>query len=268
MRSLAEQMSTTGQAPPPNTIAIGGATYALGAVLKDDFFATTALYHLDNSGSSASPDRVILKTGRRAPFFGLPLRWLGRLLTSHELAIMQLLGDIPGIPRLIERLDSTSFAYEYIPGWTLDQDPGIPDHFFEQLHNLVDSIHSRNIVYVDMNKRGNIIVGDDGRPHLIDFQISLHLPGVFLAPIRNVFSRADYYHLYKHKFRLAPHLATSVERKAYGSRGLLITLHRIITVPYRVTRRALFRYLYSHGILKADDNIQYTRENHPARFLR
>jgi hypothetical protein len=269
MDAFAAQMHATGKTRPPKTLVVGDATYALSGVLKEDFFATTAVYYLiDGYYSPSLPQRVILKVNRAIPFYGLPLQWLGRLLTRHELGILRRLDGISGIARLLARHEATGFIYEYIPGWTLDQDPGIPDHFFDQLRGLIDSVHSRNVVYVDTNKRGNIIIGDDGRPHLIDFQISLYLPGRMLAPLRGVFRRADIYHLCKHKLRLAPGLATAAERDIYSQRSPLITLHRIITDPYRRLRRVFFRYLYTRDILHVDPNARFSRENHPSRFLR
>ena len=44
-----------------------------------------------------------------------------------------------------------------------------------QLHDLLREIHRRNVAYVDTNKPENILLGDDGRPYLIDFQISWDL---------------------------------------------------------------------------------------------
>jgi hypothetical protein len=269
MEAFTAQMHATGKTRPPKTLVVGDAAYALSGILKDDFFATTALYYLTNGYYSPSlPQRVILKVNRAIPFYGLPLHWLGRLLTRHELGILRRLDGIGGIARVLARHNATGFIYEYIPGWTLDQDPGIPDHFFDQLRDLIDSVHSRNIVYVDTNKRGNIIVGDDGRPHLIDFQISLYLPGRMLAPLRRVFHHADIYHLCKHKLNLAPKTVTVAERNICRERSPLITLHRIITYPYRWLRRAFFRYLYTKDILHVDPNAHFSRENHPARFLR
>jgi hypothetical protein len=269
MQTFASQMYATGDVPMPGTVTLGSTTYTVSAILKDDFFATTALYRLtDNASPPDVPQRVILKVSRSAPFLGFPLTWIGRLLTGHELAILHRLRDIPGVPTVLARHGRTGFIYEYIPGWTLDQDPGIPDRFFDQLRDLVNEVHSRNVVYVDMNKRGNIIIGDDSSPHLIDFQISLCLPGFLLTPLRNAFRRADIYHLYKHKHRLAPQSTTTDERCLARRRGIIITIHRFLTAPYRILRRAFFRYLYSSHILQPDPSAQYSRENNPARFLR
>jgi hypothetical protein len=267
IQTLASQMYATGSKSVPTTLQFGQRTYTLSTVLKDDFFATTAAYHRPEASEPDWPQRIVLKVNRREPFAGLPLAWCGRFLTRHELAILDRLAGLEGVPRVIARYESTGFAYAYIAGWTLDHEPAIPDHFFEQLSELLRAIHKRKVVYVDMNKRGNIIVGDDGRPHLIDYQISLYLPGVLLTPLRRLFERADIYHITKHKLRLAPHLAAPADF-ALGRPGLMIRLHRLITAPYRAVRRAVLRYLYSRQILDPSRNYSCSHENNPSRYLR
>ena len=63
-----------------------------------------------------------------------------------------------------------------MPGYPLGRDERVSDTFFDELAELVSWLHERHMAYVDLNKRQNILMGDDGRPYLIDFQISLHLP--------------------------------------------------------------------------------------------
>ena len=98
-----------------------------------------------------------------------------------------------------------------------------------------------------MNKSPNILVGDDGRPYLIDFQISgdLHEWGdTFITRwLLARLQREDHYHLLKHKRRLRPDELTAQERLAAARRSLLIRLHRVISKPYFLIRRSLFKRL-------------------------
>jgi hypothetical protein len=268
MTYLSDQMCASDSSHSPKTLVLGQSHYALAAVLKNDFFAKTVLYSLVGPHCPSTPARVILKVNRAVPFYGIPLQWIGRLLTWHETSILSRLEDISGIPRLLARHCETGFIYEYIPGWTLDQKAQIPDGFFDNLHELTKALHARSVVYVDMNKRGNIIIGDDLRPYLIDFQISLYLPGLLLSPVRNMFRNADIYHLYKHKVRLAPGQTTMAQRLVGRRRSPALALHRILTRPYHVVRRAIFHYLYSRELLQVEHGDHLSRENNPARFLR
>ena len=75
-----------------------------------------------------------------------------------------------------------------------------------------EELYRRDVAYVDTNKSHNILLGDDGRPHLIDFQISF-APGIlrkipFFGWLAGMLLRrlheADVYHIHKHWRRLRP----------------------------------------------------------------
>ena len=44
--------------------------------------------------------------------------------------------------------------------------------FFDQLDALVQALHERGVCHNDLHKEQNIVVGDDGYPALIDFQLA------------------------------------------------------------------------------------------------
>jgi hypothetical protein len=233
-----------------------GRAYRLRHVFKHDFFAATGLYHADNKPSSnEAPPRIVLKLSRQQHFLGLPLTWLGTIFADHEFAVMRRLSNVPGIPRVLGRYGKTGVIYRYIEGRSLKELEQLPDDFFDQLLVLLGRIHARNVVYLDMNKRCNILLGADGRPHLIDFQISLYLDGQvpFCEPIsdylRRVLQQADVYHLFKHKRRLCPHLLTDEERILSLNRNLPMQAHRILAHPLRKLRRFALKALHDNGIL-------------------
>src|SRR5205807_6582279 len=137
---------------------------------------------------------------------------------------------------VIGRIGATGFLHEFVPGQPLSKERPVPDRFFEKLLALMAELHRRDIAYVDANKPENILLGDDGLPHLIDFQISwdLHeLGDHFLNRwwLRRL-QRADIYHVLKHKKRLRPDETTEDERRIVASRGMLIRIHRVITKTY------------------------------------
>ena len=71
-------------------------------------------------------------------------------------------------------------------------------------------MHGRGIAYVDLHKRENILVGVDGQPYLIDFQIGLALPAWWPANLEMIEAvirlaqHNDTYHLAKHVARCRP----------------------------------------------------------------
>jgi serine/threonine protein kinase len=154
----------------PARIQVADSHYEHLRTYKHDFFAATGLY----SGPGGC---VILKVGRTAPLAGVPMEWLGRFLAEHEEVVYQAVHDLPGVPRYLGRWEHTGLIHEYVEGHPLQPRERVDDLFFPRLAALLDALHKRNIAYVDLEKRENIIVDDEGQPHLIDFQISWYWPG-------------------------------------------------------------------------------------------
>ena len=132
----------------------------------------------------------------------------------------------------------------------------------------MEAIHDCNVCYVDMNKRGNILLGDDGRPYLIDFQISLYFKRHWSGFIKHAVQREDRYHLLKHKRRFLPKLLTEEEKAVVNDKSWIIRFHRGIGGSLRDIRRALLRWMYRKEIIKPDMDMLRTPENDHQRFMR
>jgi serine/threonine-protein kinase len=99
---------------------------------------------------------------------------------AREAAILAQL-DHPGIPKIIPiaAKGRPYLAMEYVPGQTLydvlEQRRPLPAadavRLASRLCEILDYIHRRNLVHLDL-KPGNIIISDDGAPHIIDFGIA------------------------------------------------------------------------------------------------
>jgi hypothetical protein len=229
-----------GEMPP--TVQSAGRRFAHVRTFKHDFFAATGLYR-------GPEGLVVLKCGRQTNLGGVPLDWIGSLLTGREARLYRQLQGTPGIPRYVGMVGGRAFLHEFVPGHPLQRNEPVCDAFFPRLERLLAALHERHIAYVDLNKQENILVGDDGRPYLIDFQISLHLPPHRwwrAAPMRWLlqrFQQADRYHLLKHKRRLRPDLLTPAERERAKRLSIWIRLHRLIARPLTNMRRRLLRRL-------------------------
>jgi hypothetical protein len=265
------QLSACGKNGLPATVTLGPDTYHLKKVLKHDFFAATALYESHaspSSGEKPRPTKIILKLERRQHFLGLPLSWLGELLCCHEVSILRRLRNLNSMPRFLARYGQTGFAYEYIEGHSLKEQKELPPDFFDELHRLLEQVHKCNVVYLDMDKRSNILLGADGKPYLIDFQISLHIGDRVLFSrrlaeyVRLILRQADIYHLFKHKRRLCPDLLRPHEATISHRKGTWIRAHRLLATPLRNLRRALLNFLCAKGALPPVQNPASPRENH------
>jgi hypothetical protein len=232
---------------------------------KHDFFAATGLY--EGPGG-----RVILKVGRTARWLGLPMAWLGRWLCRRELAIYQRAEGVEGVPRCLGGLGPTGLLHAFVEGHPLQRGERVDDAFFGRLERLLSSLHQRDIAYADLEKRENILVDADGRPALIDFQISWcwprdqaarprgpgrFLPGFIGRYILTRLRAADQYHLLKHWRRHRPDLLTAEQLHASYQVVLLIRLHRRISWPFTRVRRSLLKLLTGRSRSPKQDGPQF-----------
>jgi hypothetical protein len=260
-----------GRAGLPAAMNCGGRSYALVKVLKHDFMAGTGLYEIAGV-DEAGPCRIICKINRRTHFCFVPLGWLGRVVTRREVRNLRRCEGIRGVPRVLARLGPTTYAYEYIEGASLDGKPALPCDFFERLLALLQQIHARGLVHFDLHKRGNILVGDDGRPWIIDFQLAAHFGDRCLlsrrlsAGLRHRLQAYDLYHLYKHKRRFLPAEMTEAEGQLSRNNSLPLRLHRTAAGPLKRIRRRVLRYLHAKGILSDVPGAQAHTETHPVRW--
>ncbi len=242
---LAYALRALGRGRLPERVELSDGQYTLHQTIKHDFFAVTGFYQ--------RPDgrRAVVKMGRTAPLAGMPLEWVGRWLCGRELRFYQALADLPNVPKVLGRVGKTGFAHAYVEGRPLSKDHPTPDGFFQQLQELMARLHQRRMAYVDTNKPQNILLGDDGRPYLIDFQISWSarrwnpISRWWLGRLQ----RADLYHILKHKRRMRPDELTEAERRIAEYKSPLIRLHRFVFKPYFVVRRWIMGKLRHSGRL-------------------
>lgn len=251
-----------GKAEMPAWIVLSDGEYRHLRTYKHDFFAATGLYE----GPSG---KAILKMGRVVGLFGLPMAWIGRYLADRECAVYTAVADVPGVPRYLGRWGTTGFVHAFVEGHPLQRHEDVDDDFFPDLDRLLIEIHARDIAYADLEKRENILVGSDGRPWLIDFQISWHWPrvgrrgGQRLLPddlgrfILHRLQQADRYHLLKHWRRHRPDQLTDTQLEASYRRGFFVELHRRVARPLTLLRRAVLKKLTGRSRSPKQDGPEF-----------
>lgn len=278
-----------GEEDLPAQIACLGGRYVLEKVLKHDFHAATGLYRRDELEVSSGklednvaphtshftlPARLICKTNRQMHFCFVPLGLIGRLMTHSEVYNLRRCEGIAEVPKVLARIGPHMYVYEYIEGQSLNEKPPLPADFFDRLLVALQKVHARNLVHFDLHKPGNILVDTEGRPHIIDFQISRHIGDRFLlsrrlsSRFRRWLQSYDFYHVYKHKRRLQPQLLTEAEAKLSHNHSLALEIQRAIAKPYKRIRRACLRYLYAKGILAGTPDAGTCVETNPVRWIK
>jgi len=179
----------------------------------------------------------------------LPLsRLVARALLRRERRALASLAGLAGVAALEEtRPEPESLLRSWIEGVPLCQADVLPRDFFERLEELVRAMHARGVCHNDLHKEANVLVGADGRPALVDFQLaSVHERGGRTFAVR---AREDLRHVWKH--RSLYHRALGVPDPLGGvspPRSLVAELWRRLGKPlYRtlVRRGALGRELTS-----------------------
>ncbi|HBC85529.1 MAG TPA: hypothetical protein DCZ94_01105 [Lentisphaeria bacterium] len=204
---------------------------------KHDFFAATGLYE------SEKCEKAVLKIFRPYSYYGIPYGLLSRWQAAHEEKIYKRLQDTGNVPKWIGRYGRTGIIHQYVPGTDLSYDAKLKDDFFEELEKLLKMMHGRGMAYLDTNKPDNILIGEDGRPYLIDFQITWIQPffplNLLAWPLFSIFKNSDIYHLKKHYRKCFPGRISDEEFEKM--RPWYIRLHRMIATPVRRRRRDYLR---------------------------
>ncbi len=240
-------MRALGRKNLPETLSIDDVPWELVRTHKHDFWAVTGFYQ------NAAGELAVLKMGRTEPFCGMSMEWTGRFLCRREMRFYEKLADLPNVPQVMGRVGTTGFVHEYAKGEPLSRDRRVPDGFFDRLLELMEELHRRGLAYVDANKPQNILLGDDGLPHLIDFQISWDVKEFGENFVTRWFLkrmyRADIYHVLKHKKRMRPDEMTEEQWRIVTERSRTIRIHRFLTKPYFKFRRTTFKRLRETGQL-------------------
>ncbi len=185
--------------------------------------ATPLTIQIIRQGSWAKPDiKSVAYAGDRAVLKDFsdkswPVRLLGRRQVVREMRALRRLQGIAGIPKCYGAAGALGILMESIEGeritrWCRSKREAVGP-MFERLQHLVGQIHARGVAHIDLRKRDNILITEDGRPCIIDFNASFCFdpagPGArFLFPILR---RIDDSALLKWKSRLAPELLTPTE---------------------------------------------------------
>jgi hypothetical protein len=233
-----------GAAEPPHEVTVAGNTYTLHELMKHDSWAATGIY-------AGPAGKITCKFNRKQPVLGCSMRWLGRLLADNERMTLERLDDVPNIPKSMGDVHvegehwPNAIARIFIEGHPLGRNERVSPTFFPELKGILETMHARRIAYVDLHKRENIIVGADGKPYLIDFQIGLDaarrrvqwIPGI--GWLFEILSGSDFYHLCKHVVKHEPERRNDPAYDLEKLRPWWIKLHRKFAVPFRELRRRL-----------------------------
>ena len=158
-------------------------------VLKADALGRVELVRV---GGALAVRRLAL--GGRLPFS----RSVARALLGRERRALRALEGLAGVPRVLaEDARDDALLRSFAPGTPLCLASALPRDFFERLEELVRAVHERGVCHNDLHKEANVLVGEDGYPALLDFQLaSVHARRGRAFAVR---AREDLRHAWKHR---------------------------------------------------------------------
>lgn len=169
---------------------------------------------------SLSGDLIVEKTYADK---GLPVRIVGSFLVFWERFIYTKLQGLTGIPQLMPAPDRYTLMTRYMGGKNLRETDEIPgEAYFSALVRLIEEMHARGVIHLDLRNRRNYGIDDHGDPYLVDFASSFYFPCAKSA--RRILAIIDWMGFVKVKQRLSPALITAREEKLLSVGNILSSL--------------------------------------------
>jgi RIO-like serine/threonine protein kinase len=171
---------------------------ATGQVISPGRWANAVLRVISRDG-----EQWVVKDFRPRSF--LVRNTIGRLFVRREMRALLRLNGLAGVPAGAFRIDAHALAYRYVPGIPFTGSPAerrTPE-FFAAFERLLAQVHARGIVHLDVRNGRNVLITDEGRAALIDFQSHLGTTRLPRA-MRGWMERYDMAGVYKHWERNHP----------------------------------------------------------------
>jgi len=150
---------------------------------------------------------------------------VGRFLVRREVKAYKKLKHLKGVPTLYRVIGGLALVIEEIPGTDLGKikiGNQIPEGFFDALKDLVENYHERGLAHCDLKRAGNILLGHDGQPYIIDWAAVIFRSEFRLFPFNSIYRRFvqdDYDAITKRKLYYSPELVSEDEKMKYYHRS-------------------------------------------------
>lgn len=149
----------------------------------------------------------------------------GRFLIWREVKAYKKMGDFQGVPNLYGVIDGLALVVQEIPGTTLKnirKGTRLEHGFFDALRELVSGLQRRGLAHCDLKSKGNILVGQDGLPYIIDWAAAISKSEFRLPLFSRIYQRFvldDYNAVIKHTLFYRSELVTFEEKERFYHRN-------------------------------------------------
>ena len=242
---LAGRPSETGGSPRDPQRRVPRDSLKILRILKEDGFAETRLVELQG-------EKWVHKIFRFRFWWGRAFRPLARWSMRREQAMCRHLSGIEGVAGEVLPVDECSFLRRWVEGKDLKEcrrrGEKPSSAFFDELGRVLSRIHARGAAYVDLAKQDNVIVTRDGKPVLIDFQVSARRREGRSRLLRALsawwigrLQREDLRHLAKMKWHVLRGGLSPQEEALIRRKSVFIRLYDVVfAVPFHAVARIFY----------------------------
>ncbi|MEZ4333517.1 MAG: hypothetical protein R3F35_17310 [Myxococcota bacterium] len=133
-------------------------------------------------GGRGNPDVLLVEAGDRSvvvkdfgPRSAWVRRWFGPWLLRREVRAYRRLSGVASVPRWLGWLDRSAIVLEHRPGVPLSRSLAgrVSPDFLPRLEAVVEEMHRRGVVHLDLRHRSNVLADDEGQPVVLDFASAL-----------------------------------------------------------------------------------------------
>ena len=159
---------------------------------------------------------------------------VGRFLVWRERKAYKRLKALKGVPTFYRDIDGLALIVEEIRGRSmenLEKEIHLSEDFFKLLRVLVKEVHERGLAHCDLKRASNVLLGDDGKPYIVDWSSSISQRECRVFPLRAIYGRFlldDFNAIIKLQLRHCPESISPEEKKRYHQRGRFEKLVRAI----------------------------------------
>lgn len=185
--------------PAQAILALFSVTMQSERRLKKDLFGEVVFQPGENGP-------VIVRDAGKARWW---LRPVARYLLRREAAALAALEGLGGVPQVID-IKRDILTRSYLHGAPMQEARPRDAEWFNAAARLLRELHSAGVVHNDLAKEPNILVLDDGRPAIIDFQLAAQSSN--RGRLFRIAAYEDIRHLLKHKRTYCPDHLTQREK--------------------------------------------------------
>jgi serine/threonine protein kinase len=117
---------------------------------------------------------------------------IGRFLIWRESKAYRRLRGLEGTATFYRVIDGLALIIAEVSGKNmeeLEKDEMLPEDFFKELRALAGSIHRRGLAHCDLKRAPNILLGNNGKPYVVDWSASISQREFRFFPFNRIYQR-------------------------------------------------------------------------------